>query len=153
MYYKCIITYIGLLTVCDGLAGTHPHTRLTCAAAACGAPERPSATTNEPRASGAMQEGGGIRRSASAKEREKEDGAKGIGKEEGRDGEKTDDEETHRDQRTLMSGERFLPNRRGEDNIEADRGLNTAATREDGAQDPATLLEKRGITRCVGKLP
>ncbi|KAJ1143842.1 hypothetical protein NDU88_010144 [Pleurodeles waltl] len=77
---------------CDGLAGTRPHTRLTCAATACDTQERHSTTTNEPRASGATREGGGIRRSASAEEREKEDGMKENGKEEVRDGEKTEDE-------------------------------------------------------------
>ncbi|KAJ1148363.1 hypothetical protein NDU88_001200 [Pleurodeles waltl] len=137
---------------CDGLAGTRPHTRPTCAAAACGVQEHHGATTNEQRASGSTREGGGTRRSVSAEEGGKEDDAEWNRDEQGRDGgkrEREEDEEVNQDQRNLVSGVWLLPNCGEEDDEAADRGLSTAATRGGGVQNPATLLEKRGIARCV----
>ncbi|KAJ1093698.1 hypothetical protein NDU88_006794 [Pleurodeles waltl] len=87
---------------------------------------------------------------ASAEGGEEENGEREYGTKEGQDGERTEDEETHQVERIWRSGERFLPNRREEINIAADGGPNAAVAREDGAQDPAMLLEKRGISRYFG---
>ncbi|KAJ1176383.1 hypothetical protein NDU88_001664 [Pleurodeles waltl] len=127
--------------------------RLTCADSAGAAPEHPDATTNELRASGASREGGGLKQAASAEEEEEENSARENWRKEGRDSERTEEEETLQGERIWMSGERYLLNRGGEINIAADGGLNAAVAQEDGAQEPATLLEKRGTSRCVGKLP
>ncbi|KAJ1188437.1 hypothetical protein NDU88_005198 [Pleurodeles waltl] len=69
------------------------------------------------------------------------------------DDERTEDEEPQRNVKSWRSGERFLPNRWEVNITVADGGPSTAVAREDGALDPATLLEKRGSPRCVGKLP
>ncbi|KAJ1125911.1 hypothetical protein NDU88_004326 [Pleurodeles waltl] len=123
--------------------------RPTCAAAASVVQEHHGAATNERRDAGSTQEGGGTRRSASEEQESKE-------KDEERDGarrdeteEQEEDEEITQGQRTLEAGEWLLPNRGEEDDEAADGGLNTAATLGSGTQSPATLLEKRGITRCV----
>ncbi|KAJ1113643.1 hypothetical protein NDU88_001885 [Pleurodeles waltl] len=99
-----------------------------------------------------MREGGWTRRSALAEQEEKENDEERDGDEEGRDGgkkEQEDDEEVEQGQRNLESGEWLLPNRGEEDEEAEDGSLSTAATLGGGAQNPATLLEKRGIARCV----
>ncbi|KAJ1160855.1 hypothetical protein NDU88_001347 [Pleurodeles waltl] len=95
-----------------------------------------------------MWEGGGSRRSASAVPREEENAKEQYGDEEERDGGITDreeDEEVTAGQRNAEIGVWLLPNR-GE---AADGGLNTVATLGGRAQNPATLLEKRGIARSA----
>ncbi|KAJ1188594.1 hypothetical protein NDU88_005353 [Pleurodeles waltl] len=141
-----------LITLCDGLAGTRPHTRPTCVAAACGVQEHHGAATKERRDSGSTREGGGTRRSTSAEQGTKENDEEWDGDEEGQDGGKKkreEDEEVKQGQRKLEFGEWFLPNWGEEDDEVADGGLSTAATMGGRAQNPATLLEKRGIARCV----
>ncbi|KAJ1201982.1 hypothetical protein NDU88_005786 [Pleurodeles waltl] len=46
-------------------------------------------------------------------------------------------------------GERFLPSRGEEDEEAADGGLNTAVALGGKTKNPTTLLEKRGISRCM----
>ncbi|KAJ1085908.1 hypothetical protein NDU88_006032 [Pleurodeles waltl] len=137
--------------MCDGLAGTCPYTSPTCAAAACGVQEHLGAATNEKPDAGSTQEGGGSRRSAVTGE--EENAKEQHGNEEERDGGTTDrdeDEEVTAGQRRAEIGVWLLPNRGEEEDEAADGGLNTAAILGGGAQNPATLLEKRGIARCVG---
>ncbi|KAJ1152276.1 hypothetical protein NDU88_005052 [Pleurodeles waltl] len=86
------------------------HMSLTCADAAGAAPEHPGVTTNERQASESSREGRRLKGSASATEGVEEDGAREDWRKEGQDGERTEDKETHRDERIWMSGERFLPN-------------------------------------------
>ncbi|KAJ1151779.1 hypothetical protein NDU88_004559 [Pleurodeles waltl] len=102
-----------------------------------------------------MREGGWTKRSASAERRLKENDEERDGEEEGRDGgkeEREGDEEDTRGQRNLDSGERLLPIRGEEDDEAADGGLRTAAILGGGMQNPAMLLEKRGVARCVNLL-
>ncbi|KAJ1117818.1 hypothetical protein NDU88_006014 [Pleurodeles waltl] len=124
---------------CDGPAGTNPHTKPTCADAACGVQEHHWAGTNEGRVSGTTREGGGTKSSVSAEQGGKEND------EEERDG----DEEEERAQRIAEPGEWLLPSRGEEDEEAADGGLKTAVALGGRILNPATLLEKRGISRCV----
>ncbi|KAJ1176616.1 hypothetical protein NDU88_001887 [Pleurodeles waltl] len=91
-----------------------------------------------------MREGGGSTRLVSAEPEREENDEERDGDEEGRDGgitEREEDEDVTQGQRNVEIGE---------EDVAADGGLSTTATLGGGAQNPATLLEKRGITRCVG---
>ncbi|KAJ1104822.1 hypothetical protein NDU88_002231 [Pleurodeles waltl] len=80
-----------MICLCDGLAGTRPHTLPACAIAASVAPEHKGLSTNESSTSWMTQEGGTLKRSAAMesgeKERKKElGGAADDGEEEREDG-------------------------------------------------------------------
>ncbi|KAJ1115821.1 hypothetical protein NDU88_004043 [Pleurodeles waltl] len=101
---------------------------------------------------GSSREGGGTRRSASAVQGEQENDEERDGDKEERDRgkrEQEEDVESIQGQRNLEAGEWLLPNRGEEDDEAADGGRSNAATLGSGEQNPATLLEKRGIARCV----
>ncbi|KAJ1166297.1 hypothetical protein NDU88_006705 [Pleurodeles waltl] len=114
--------------------------------------EHHGAATNERRGSGTTREGGGTKRSASAVQGRKENDEERDGDKEGRDSgkeEREEDEEDKLGQRNLESGEWLFPSRGEEDDEAADGGLRTTVTLGGGMQNSATLLEKRGIARCV----
>ncbi|KAJ1080585.1 hypothetical protein NDU88_000780 [Pleurodeles waltl] len=97
-----------------GWPETRLHTSPTCAATACGVQEHLGAATNEKQDAGSMREGGGLRRSASAVTRDKENSKEQDGDEEGRDSRITDregDEEVTAGQRNAEIGVWLLPNR------------------------------------------
>ncbi|KAJ1189673.1 hypothetical protein NDU88_006416 [Pleurodeles waltl] len=91
---------------CDGPAGTSPHTRLTCAAAACGVQEHHGTATNEGRGSGTTREGGGTKRSASAEREVEENNEERDGDENDKTVEKRNERETRR--RNKVKGTRSL---------------------------------------------
>ncbi|KAJ1115488.1 hypothetical protein NDU88_003712 [Pleurodeles waltl] len=123
---------------CDGLAGTRPHTRPTCAAAACGVPEHHGAATNVRGDAGSTWEGGGTRRSPSTPQGEKENeeeknGEERVAEEEERDRgvrKREDNMESIQGRRTLETGECFFPNWETEIDEAVDGGRNTVATWE-----------------------
>ncbi|KAJ1127092.1 hypothetical protein NDU88_005498 [Pleurodeles waltl] len=109
--------------------------------------------TNEKQDAGSTREGGGSRRSTLAEPKKEENAKEQDGDEKGRDGGITDqegDEEVTPGQRNTEIGVWFLPNQGEEEDEVADGGWSTAATLEGRAQNPALLLEKCGIARCVG---
>ncbi|KAJ1127510.1 hypothetical protein NDU88_005909 [Pleurodeles waltl] len=117
----------------------------TCADAAGAAPDLPAVPSREWLASTPTQED---RRSKGSASGPGESGRRGE-----EDGERMEDKEPRRNERSLRTGERFLHNRREVNITVAHGGPSTTVAWEDGALDPATLLEKRGSSRCVGKLP
>ncbi|KAJ1171336.1 hypothetical protein NDU88_003199 [Pleurodeles waltl] len=117
--------------VCDGPAGTSPHTRPTCADVACGVQEHHGASAERD-----VEE--------NDEERDGDEERRDSGKEE-REG----DEEEKRGQSNPEPGEWLLPNRGIEDHEAAGGGLQTVVTLGGGMQNPARLLEEHGIVRCV----
>ncbi|KAJ1139683.1 hypothetical protein NDU88_006050 [Pleurodeles waltl] len=138
---------------CDGPVGDGPCTKPTSADTAPGAQEQPGAGTNE-RYSSAMtselrkgnREEGVEKRSASATG-EEESGEKKSNEEESGEEESGEQEKSGEE-----IGERFLPSRGEEDEEAADGGLHPTVALEGKTKNPATLLEKRGTSRCVTTL-
>ncbi|KAJ1092130.1 hypothetical protein NDU88_005242 [Pleurodeles waltl] len=117
--------------ICDGLAGTRPHTPPTCAAG--GVREHHRTTTNGRGEAGSTWEVGGIRRSASAPQKRKENGEERVDEEGERDGgvrEREDDMANTPGRRTLETGEWFVPDRGIEDDEAAIGDRNNAVTWE-----------------------
>ncbi|KAJ1179482.1 hypothetical protein NDU88_004716 [Pleurodeles waltl] len=141
-------------THCDGPAGTDPCTEPTCAATACGILELHGASPNRKR-SLAMTSGlpGGTKNEGQMKK-------SAFGTRRGDDKEVECEEEEEKGDEVLVGkeergtsnserGEWLLPGRGEEDEEAADGGLQPAVSLGGGIQNPATLLEKGGLTRCV----
>ncbi|KAJ1184910.1 hypothetical protein NDU88_001707 [Pleurodeles waltl] len=111
------------LGTCDGPAGTDPHTKPTCADAACGVQEHHGAGTNEGRASGMTRKGGVTKRLAPAERGKEESDEEGDGDEErekGGEEERERDKKEERGQSNAEPGEWLLPSRGEEDEEAAD---------------------------------